>query len=788
MKTLFFVYLALFPILTYSQDVGLYEIKEISLTATGSYSSPYLQIPADNSTPGFVAGTFTNGQTIIKIDGYWDGGNTWRIRMAPTKIGQWTYSTSSADPGLNGKSGSFNCVASTSKGFKEINPDYPYSFRWSRTKEPVFFMGDCAWEYFRSNNSTANGMTYKRAQAEQYIDARAPKGINHIYTIIAGWGLGPAWYNEGGNPFINSSADQLNPAYFQEVDNRLMYANKKGIGVTLDMAEFCTGGWGTQEELRRFIRYCIARYSAYDVIWWPEDEYNDAEGKCISVAGWNDMGRIFMKWDPYSHIRSIHPVNHTDAFKGQDWLSYHCLQMSGSVSAQNSNIVSRRNDNRPVLSEEFGYVPWQSAQDATKDGWAIVIGGGFFSTGARHTYLAGGSRGYGFSLDYTDENMHYEHLSFMKDFFDKTDLQWWAMGPRNNLVNTGYCLAQPGVDYLVFLPSGGSVNLNLADASGTLTVEWLNIFTGSTQQAAPAQGSATRSFTSPSSGSWALRVTGSSANLPPVANATADSMTGVKPLLVNFDGSSSSDADGEIVLHTWDFGDGNNGLEAQVQHTFITGGTYTVRLVVSDDSNATDTSTLFIRVYDQAPPTAEFTPNPAGGAHSFPLQVNFDASASTGGDGSITTYIWDFGHGTPAETGTSPVTSHAYASAGTYYVVLRVVNSYNDTATAQHNLDFGDAPVKLQGWPLNLNKSGLKISPNPFNPSTDIAFYMHVSGSIMFKVYNSNGKLIETPVDKHMQAGMYTFNWNASYLPSGIYLMYAEIGNEVYRKKLVLCN
>src|SRR3972149_461845 len=78
-----------------------YDIFEITLTATGTYSNPYLQMAGDNTSLGFVVANFSgpNNETIT-IDGFWDGGNTWKIRMAPTAVGMWTYTTSSIDPGL----------------------------------------------------------------------------------------------------------------------------------------------------------------------------------------------------------------------------------------------------------------------------------------------------------------------------------------------------------------------------------------------------------------------------------------------------------------------------------------------------------------------------------------------------------------------------------------------------------------------------------------------------------------------------------------------------------------
>ncbi|RLD67255.1 MAG: hypothetical protein DRI98_12785, partial [Bacteroidetes bacterium] len=52
---------------------------------------------------------------------------------------------------------------------------------------------------------------------------------------------------------------------------------------------------------------------------------------------------------------------------------------------------------------------------------------------------------------------------------------------------------------------------------------------------------------------------------------------------VQFDGSASDDPDGDIVLYEWDFGDGASSTGVAPAHTYITPGTYTVSLYITDD-------------------------------------------------------------------------------------------------------------------------------------------------------------------------------------------------------------
>ena len=71
------------------------------------------------------------------------------------------------------------------------------------------------------------------------------------------------------------------------------------------------------------------------------------------------------------------------------------------------------------------------------------------------------------------------------------------------------------------------------------------------------------------------------ANSAPVADPGGP-YAGTTGEAVNFDGTGSSDADGDALNFTWDFGDGETGTGATPSHTYGMAGNYEVRLVVSD--------------------------------------------------------------------------------------------------------------------------------------------------------------------------------------------------------------
>ena len=93
----------------------------------------------------------------------------------------------------------------------------------------------------------------------------------------------------------------------------------------------------------------------------------------------------------------------------------------------------------------------------------------------------------------------------------------------------------------------------------------------------------------------AINVT-AAANQPPIASATASATGSTAPVAVNFNGSGSSDPDGAIVSHHWDFGDGTTGSGAAPAKVYSVPGNYTARLTVTDDRGATAAATASVTV------------------------------------------------------------------------------------------------------------------------------------------------------------------------------------------------
>lgn len=71
-----------------------------------------------------------------------------------------------------------------------------------------------------------------------------------------------------------------------------------------------------------------------------------------------------------------------------------------------------------------------------------------------------------------------QQMGYTRQWSERINLN--AAVPRGDLVSSNFCLADVGAEYLVYLPDGGNVDVNLQDVTGTFAVEWFDPTTGET--------------------------------------------------------------------------------------------------------------------------------------------------------------------------------------------------------------------------------------------------------------------------------------------------------------------
>ena len=147
------------------------------------------------------------------------------------------------------------------------------------------------------------------------------------------------------------------------------------------------------------------------------------------------------------------------------------------------------------------------------------------------------------------------------------------------------------------------------------------------------------------------------------ANFTANITSGCSPLVVSFQDQST----GSPIKWSWDMGNGATSTLQNPSTTYISTGTYSVKLTVTyaNGTTSTQTKTAFITVYNE--PTVDFTSDKVSGC--FPAIIQFTDLSTTPAGTNINSWKWDFGDG---NTSNQQNPKYTYRVPGTYTVILTV--------------------------------------------------------------------------------------------------------------------
>lgn len=460
-----------------AQTVDRFGVFETSLTARCASPNPYRDVAAEAV---FVA---PDGKATSPVPLFWDGGTTWKLRFSPDRTGSWTWRVKSADQGLDGQSGSFECVASRRRGSMQPMKDFPRHFQY-QNGERMWFMGDTAWALFTDKVEEK----HDRAAAEEYLRVRAGQGFNVVHSMVlseAGWG------NAGGLPFDDIAAEKLNPGYWQEMDRRVAYANEQGLVVGLTLAwgrkrktddePFAWGRFPSLDARKRYARYVAARYAAYDVYFLVSGEWHgevrtrpgkEAEIKKEFIA----IGDALAAADPHHRMIGIHPMTSGGSvreFNETAWMSFGDYQQN--YRDLHARVLESRKFNKPVVNSEYGYHLRDQSGDGVPDkdnstslesirhaSWDIVMAGGYLVTGFGTTYF-GGNRDPGpFDVGSARNDDWERQIGLIKQLF--VGLNWWKLEsqpdwltcstPRSKEGKQFGCLAPPPATYWLLAEPG----------------------------------------------------------------------------------------------------------------------------------------------------------------------------------------------------------------------------------------------------------------------------------------------------------------------------------------------
>jgi PKD repeat protein len=319
------------------------------------------------------------------------------------------------------------------------------------------------------------------------------------------------------------------------------------------------------------------------------------------------------------------------------------------------------------------------------------------------------------------------------------------------------------------------------------------------------------------SDSEGITITVSAENHPPVADPGGP-YQGATGAAIAFDGSGSSDPDGNALTYAWDFGDGGTASSALASHTYAAAGGFLVTLTVTDDgspslSNSAATSanvlnTIPASINLKLPPNGSMRVSGGGtqlvGIETTAILVtaivpsSVKMSTTYPGAGSVSEIGIDAGKGSSIGDVDGDNFPDLVVSFKRTDINLLLGNVPNNTvitivitATSTSGIPIrGTALVKAKGG------SGAAVSanaaPNPFNPQTKASWTLKNAGTTSVKIYSLEGRLVKTLHEGFSPAGTSEVHWNGldnagRTVPTGVYFLSVKStgGNAVQKLYLL---
>ncbi len=479
---------------------------EFTLDAAGRYANPYVECSAD------AIFTEPDGRSTRMLPLFWDGGQKWKLRFSPDQPGEWTWSVKSTDAGLNGRSGTFHCVASNRRGSVRPMAGAPRHFQYENG-ERMWFLGDTEWSLVTDNPEEE----HNRESVERYLRNRAAQGFNAVHFMM----LNEAgWPNNGGPPWLAIGEEKINPAYFQEADQRVALANAQGLVLGVALAWGNKGrnepwSWGRLPNLParlRYARYVAARYGAYAVYFLVSGEWH---GEIRSRAAPPEevrrefvaIGDAVQAANGHRRMIGIHPMTahgSTREFnEAARWMGFADYQQN--YADLHGRALASRVVEKPIVNSEYAYFLRDQNGDGVVDKhhsytahdirhatWDIVMAGAYVVTGFGSTYMGGHRHPTPFLPDDPKNAIWAGQIGRMKEFFAALD--YWKLAPHDELITgetprgadrpgrggvgaqgvatlrgpetTYWCLAEPGRVYAVYV-RGTKQPLTLTLSGGT---------------------------------------------------------------------------------------------------------------------------------------------------------------------------------------------------------------------------------------------------------------------------------------------------------------------------------
>ncbi|MEK3686983.1 DUF5605 domain-containing protein [Paenibacillus sp. FSL R10-2736] len=330
---------------------------------------------------------FTLGERSIQTSGFYDGEGVYRIRFMPGSAGKWGFRTSSSEPALHGIEGAFECAAASTGNHGPVRVRNTFHFAYEDGTPYLPVGTTCyAWTHQEKEMEQQTLETLKAAPFNKLRMCVFPKSYSYNSNE-------PVYYPFEGSPEDGWDYSRFNPAFFRHLEERI--ADLGELGIEADLILFHPyDRWGYadmgREADNRYLRYLVARLSAYRHIWWSlANEYDFMGNK--TLEDWERYARIVTENDPYQHLISNHNGSIFYDF-GKPWVTHCSIQRVDVYKTSESTDEWRQQWNKPVVIDECAYEGniehgWGNitGEEMTRRFWEGFVRGGYVGHG--ETYL-----------------------------------------------------------------------------------------------------------------------------------------------------------------------------------------------------------------------------------------------------------------------------------------------------------------------------------------------------------------------------------------------------------------
>lgn len=497
------------------EQIEVWKRTDVILKSDKTYANPYKDVEID------AVFTHEDG-TEIKLYGFWNGGNEWRVRFAPTKTGIWSYQITASDTentSLHNQSGKLRAVENTGEtaldrhGFVKISENGRYFTYDDGT--PFYWLGDTNWQ--APNYVSLTQCNYPGCQCESQflheLNDRLAKGFTVYQTYFdSGESDGGGQLATTSEPSIWSEKyDSVNPDTFSDkIDVMFDTLADSGMVIALGMGVHSntTNAMG-EEELDRITRYLTARYASYPVVWITAQEITGEP----QFSLWNSSAEVVDEGDGYHHPQGAHQFpsdvnnSYVEALDGKEWHEFYALQAGHGPTVPAKSLYegywnNPRNDfPKPFVETEANYEDiycggFNGYEGSRIIAWKANLSGSYgFTYGVTgvwaNNYSTAGNIGWYESFSYEPWYMGIDkpgsfEMKYMRDFFEYVDFS--TLIPRfydetySNLTAENKVLASSAdaktyvaYFYNASLSTGELRGLNSGDS---YSAKWYNPLTG----------------------------------------------------------------------------------------------------------------------------------------------------------------------------------------------------------------------------------------------------------------------------------------------------------------------